>query len=849
VRNAIASQVQDPNLVSQIFDTAMSLDVKPTGNEDAQAEASKKVDKALTPPVSKKPGFFARTIDFFTNLSYYFDNPNRFITKLQEQVEKKYKTSTSTIPLGRLFERNASGLAMSRVKAFTDGVISGLSKQDLAQLEKYIFLRRIIDRNQQDAINKQFNPDAASRATGNISLQDAVDAMSQLESSVGSEMINDFKERADRFQQLADENLQLLLYSGIISQEAYDNIKQQNDFYAPFNVAQEALNYGVDNSNTPMMPDTVVRKVSGIDESTEFAISNIVDRMAAIIFDSTIIANKNDMMLRLDKLADLDTEGLFIKRLPPQKGMSLATVKTEEGFAPVSYRKDGQTQFLAINKKAADTINGLDRTQLAPWMKSVNFINGAFRTAVITLSPSFQLANFVIDFLRNASFNRFGLLTGRNMVDRLANVVLFVPQYVEGLITATAGNLGVNTPLWEEFMKGGAFSQGIFDDPFTDTGGSRSLSLRTANGFTKTKNNISKVINFIGTVMEQSHKLVSIERGMDTEAGIRLGINKIKDIVSSAKTPEELSEALDKVVYETQNLAGSPNFAATSSTMKTMSVVFQFLSARVKGEMTDWRRLTNTFTGTGEGVKMKASERIQMMAQIGGLASLIAAMAIRNHEDDDDENEFYSMGSYDRDNNINIPMGTFDYMGQPIREYVKIPVRGIPQMMNVMSNAYLKWRKGKDKDALKDAFMKSLGSASPFSISGDNTQQMAQSFLGSTTPLFKYMIESTTNTNLFLHKELVPEKFGTIPIKRLMDEGYIRPDNPLFSPPLRKRVPEWAKDLSTMLYDDFGISITPIAIDHFENTFLGNITDVMKKSPVKKRFTRSGSSNPVWKDR
>ena len=848
VRSAIELQVQDPNLANQIFDTAKSLDVAPTTNQQEADEARQKVDKALTPPKSKKPGFFARTIDFFTNLSYYFDNPNRFITKLQEQVEKKYGKNTSSIPLGRLFERNATGLATTRVKRFTDDVISGLNKKELAQLEKYIFLRRIIDRNQQDAINKQFSPDASSRATGNISLQDAVNALNQLESEVGSEMINDFQDRADKFQQLADENLQLLLYSGIISQEAYDNIKQQNDFYAPFNVAQEALNYGVDNSNTPMMPDTVVRKISGIDESTEFAISNLIDRMAAIIFDSTIIANKNDMMLRLDKLAEIDTEGLFIKRLPSQKGMSLATVKTEEGFAPVSYRKDGQTQFLSVNKKAADTINGLDRAQLAPWMKSVNFINGAFRTAVITLSPSFQLANFVIDFMRNASFNRYGLLTGRNVVDRISNVVLYVPQYIEGLLTATAGNLGVNTPLWEEFMKGGAFSQGIFDDPFNDTGGARSLSLRTANGFTKTKNNISKLINFVGTVMEQSHKLVSIERGMDTEAGIRLGINKIKDIVSSAKTPEDLSAALDKVVYETQNLAGSPNFAATSSTMKTMSVVFQFLSARVKGEMTDWRRLTNTFTGTGEGVKMSASERIQMMTQIGGLMSLIALMAIRNHEDDD-EKEFYSMGAYDRDNNINIPMGTFDYMGQPTREYIKIPVRGIPQMVNVMSNAYLKWRKGKDQDALKDGFMKSLGSASPFSISGDNSQEMAQSFLGSTTPLFKYMIESTTNTNLFLHKELVPEKFGTIPIKRLMDDGYIRPDNPLFSPPLRKRVPEWAKDLSTMLYDDFGISFTPIAIDHFENTFFGNITDVMKKSPIKKRFTRSGSSNPVWKDR
>jgi len=79
-------------------------------------------------------------LTFYTNLSYYFDNPNRFITKLQEQVEKKYKTSTSTIPLGRLFERNASGLAMSRVKAFTDGVISGLSKQDLDTAREVYFL-------------------------------------------------------------------------------------------------------------------------------------------------------------------------------------------------------------------------------------------------------------------------------------------------------------------------------------------------------------------------------------------------------------------------------------------------------------------------------------------------------------------------------------------------------------------------------------------------------------------------------------------------------------------------------------------------------------------------------------
>jgi len=55
--------------------------------------------------------------------------------------------------------------------------------------------------------------------------------------------------------------------------------------------------------------------------------------------------------------------------------------------------------------------------------------------------------------------------------------------------------------------------------------------------------------------------------------------------------------------------------------------------------------------------------------------------------------------------------------------------------------------------------------------------------------------------------------------------------------------------MSTWLKDDWDISVTPIALDHFENTFFGNITDVFKKNPIQRRFTRSGSTNPVWKDR
>jgi len=921
VKSAITSQVQDANLVGQLYNIAAQLNVQPNADNSL---SKTKIDNALRVPQKTKPGFFSRAWDWFSNLSKHLDNPNRYITRLQEQVEKEYGVSTGRIPLGRLFEKNATGRAVTKVQSFLKAVVGGLSKTDIANLEKYIFVKRIIDRNQQDIINASLSPDAAPRTTGNITLQDAVNVMGQMESELGAETIADFEKRSSEFQRIADENLQLLVASGIISEEVYRNIKNQNDFYAPFNVTQTLVGNGKDRSSAPLIANSVIKKVQGITqkngeytindintlqdamnngtitkdefyESAEnmlnnmlangvitdeeysvelgklsdsgFSISNIIDRMAAIVYDSVVIANKNDMMLRLDALADIDTDGVFVKRIQGTNALSLASVKTERGFAPVSYKKNGAIQFLAVDEKAANTINGLDKRELSAWGKGVNFINSAFRTAVITLSPSFQAANFIIDFFRNAAFNKYGLLTGRNIGDRMANVVLYVPQYIEALITSASGNLGVKSELWDNFMKSDAFSQGLYDDPFTNDGtgdsnskrgffgrlleqlepGQRMLSLRTASGFSKAKNSLSKIINYIGTVAEQSHKIVSIQRGMDTEAGIRLGISRLKNIIADAKTPEQLADAIDRVVYETQNLAGSPNFAATSSTMKSLSVVFQFISARVKGEMTDWRRLSNTFTGTGEGVKMTKSERAQMMAQIGSLFTFITLAAIGNHDDDDEEETgFYSMGSYDRDNNVNIPMGKFTIDGKEYTEYVKIPVRGIPQNINVMANAYLKWRKSQDPDALKNGLLKSLGSSSPLTISGDNVTEIGESILGNLTPLPKFFLETIHNRDYFMHRELIPSRYGPYKIKDALDDKKIRPDLPIFS---RKKTPEWAKKMSTWLKDDFDISVTPIALDHFENTFFGNITDMFKKNPLERRFTRSGSTNPVWKDR
>ncbi len=103
--------------------------------------------------------------------------------------------------------------------------------------------------------------------------------------------------------------------------------------------------------------------------------------------------------------------------------------------------------------------------------------------------------------------------------------------------------------------------------------------------------------------------------------------------------------------------------------MKMASIFLQFFSARVKGEVTDYRRLLNMFTGKGEGVKLSAQTRAQLITQFFSITGAIAAFAILNNADDDDEKEFDSIAPFHRNNYINIPLGYFDYEDEDGRKY------------------------------------------------------------------------------------------------------------------------------------------------------------------------------------
>lgn len=893
------------------------VDVVPQTGSAAKL-SEKKFDNALTRSKGNTDSVFKRIKNFFSNLSYWLDNPNRYITEFEKNIYNHYDTKpTSKISLGRVFEQRATGRASYEVRKFVNTVIKGLSKKDIAEFEKYIAAKRVKDRLEQEALNKTFTDSENSRATGNITLQDAVNTIAAMSERLGKDKIKDFERRAAEFQDRMDEALQERVRTGLLSQEDYDKIKSENEFYAPFAVMGHGERYS--DGREAALPSTTVGRVQGISYkdgvfssspikaaqaalkkgnitqeqffniaiayldqqlstgaiSTEtyakefgalsasgFVIDNIFNKASSLIFNSYTAGHKNELMQRLGDVAKLDKDGVFVKKIDGydlreidgQKMMipkKLSDIKVEEGFGVVGYKDNGKQVFLSINRNTANTINGLDVSEIKGWMKAVNFFNAVFRTSVITLGAAFQAGNLALDIVRNSTLSKYGVFAGKNIQDSITNAILFVPQYMEGLISSGKANLfGKHDELYTEFLKSKGFSSGLYDDLFLNK--KKELrSVEPESFFNKLKyggiDKLFKFIEGIGTTFEQTHKLVTFERGMDVENGIRFGISKWKNLISNAKTPHDMTNALDQVAFEVQNYAGSPNFAATHSGIKTMGVLFQFISARLKGEMADYRRIATLFGGGIDGAKLSKGERAKITAQLATIITPIIYYAIKNNGDDEEE-EYMTNSAYDRNNNILIKSGKFEYKNkdgetETHTDYIKIPLRGLTSTMMVTANAFAQFLKKKNPDEFKKAATISLMNTLPVNIDGDTPDERLESAtVGSFTSIPKFLVETAANRNSFTHSDLIygDYNYGKGSMLQAYNAGKLKPYEVV-----RYDTPQWAVDMSKFIYEKMGIGWTAVGIDHFENTILGNATNQIKPNVVSRKFLRSESTYPV----
>lgn len=888
-----------------------------------------KINNLLNQPKPKEQSQLSKIWEGVKNGSAWMDNPYRFITKIVEDINKHYGLANKdAIPLGRQFEKSASGRAALKIEKYVNDIIRGnfngeklgrLTGEKYKDFQKYLVSKRVIDRlNKQE--EKARGGEEVNRQTGNVTRQDAEVMLDELKNKYGN--LNDFKKRGDAFQKHMDTMLQTLVASGILSKESYDQIKADNDFYAPFSVVQAKLFASQDKQSVGI--SGVIKRIKGIDyklpttqgealtminslgdalnkkiispeeyfntsftilndaktagliteeeynqhiaslENPGFALNDILDAGANMIYRAESMALKNTMLQRLYAYKQADKEGLFIQDVDGFKATTLPDgstrmapkpldqIKVEPGMAPIKLRVGGKDVIVAVNKNAAEKLTQMSNYETALLLQGANAVNKIFRATVITLSPGFQVRNFLIDSVRTMMFSRYGPITGNNLAQNVVNAALFVPQYLDALMHSAAGNIGYKTETYKQWMNSDSFSKGMFANLFDNERRIKDIGAPLAKRLLTNLINLHW-IEVPGSILEQTPKLAQHQRGMSVEgfkpematAMIQSLINKN---IQPNMTKDQLKDGLDKLNYEVQNIAGSPNFPQTHKWMKMLSIYLQFFSARTKGEMSDYRRIGNVFLGKGEGVPLSKRETIQIGTQIATAAFIIGGYAIKNILKDDDEKEFDGISPWYQDNNINIPLGSFEYKDEndethTLRDYAKVPLRGVTATMNVMANSFVKFYKRKNPEEFKKMAEAFLGNASPINLNGKDEREMGESLASNLTPVFKYFVEYSFNRDTHNHRDIVPDFITGKGMLSKYRKGLLKPWEVIN----KKTTPQWAIDMSKYLYDTLGVSISAIELDHMENT-MGNPTELYDKA-IKKGFFRSESKYPLYQSK
>lgn len=888
---------------------------------DAEKKVAQEMFNQMLNPKDKPSTLPGKVKDFFLNLSKHIDNPFVYVTRLEDNVLKAYPNAQrmSRVPLGRVFEQSYTGPAKLAVEAFIDDVLKGLSNTELQSLHEYIAARRVIDRlKDEDNI----------KATGNVTIQQALAQLENIQDRLSPSQYQKIVDRGELFQKHADGIMLELYEGGLISQETLDLVMNSKDFYAPFSVVQNIFtNLTKKADGKPQ--STVLHKIKGIsskpadftlndlnklqdgvdhkiitqdefyrgaqelldgmyssgtiteeqytNESIKladpgFAVNNIFDRMAEMIYKSRILGERNKTMQRVHKLREVDEDNHFFKEVdgfelrhdangqPFMFPKNIDQIKSPEGFAPIQYKIDGKTKFVAVNEEAAKALRGINDFEMNGVMKLINLANKVARVGIITYSTSFLFANSVIDNFRSLTMSKYGAIAGKDIADKTINAAILLPQMIEALGSSLLANFtGIRTKQYEDWMKSKSFTRGAFDDIFNDPNHkiTDKINMTTPQQAVSMLKYILTVVPRLGVSLEQMPKIYTYTRGMDVEGVDRVGFTKwaketlLRLNALQGKSGDELVAALDEIAFDTLNRSASPNFSAAGNWAKYMSGLFQFFSARVKGEFSDWRTITNTEGGTlGIRKNAVASGLAMGMLKIGMYALLpMLYAAIKNMWNDDDEKSFDTVTNSDKNNNILFKTGSqFSYDGETYDDYVKLPLRGIPATANTMVVNYLDYLKKNNPESFKNMAVQAMSNATPINLNlnykeGDDLAQksmkLGNAIAANTNPALKFTYEELRGVSSYNGYPLTNEK---------MAKAYYSGNTSIMPWEIKlKYGTKGAEDISKEIYNTTGVKVTAAFIDHLHSVMLGGVLNQLDSNALSKRIYRSEESYPIKK--
>lgn len=730
--------------------------------------------------------------------------PGKVISEFQNalheitRVEEKLRGSRPDLPMGDRFSliAGAAGKAEAAFEPLLKLRNDLLKDMEPADLNVYLFNKRTIDRLTTQAKNEAAGLDKASREVLDYEIAISERLLREQEAQLGPDKWSRLEAFSDAYQKDADDNLRLVLASGLMNQKQYDQIKADNGFYAPFKVMKHL--YGREgmegvNTSTSMGSSTPFTKaVSGITDQ-ELKLGDMMIAAAENKLRAQVLAEKNMMMADFAGLVPLDTNGAFIRRLAPH-------TKAPSGWETVSYAKDGLVQNLAVTPEIAKSLKGLNPAQLGVYTGALKTLSTGLRVGATTALVAFQTFNHLRDQFRMTAMSKAG-------VRSVDDLVQFPLDYLEGLGSSLLRPFGYNTSLTKEYLASGAagstMSSNLRDNPYmraAQAGNHAPMARLLGIPVESIIDTAAK----IGNVLEETTKMTGYRRVARSE--------NLKNLTGQAQ-----KEALERIAYEVRNYVGSPDFAKAGNIGRELNALFMFYNARLQGQTADMRRLI----GRSGGPKEAAIAASKLTLMVGIPTTYIWFMNQRP----ENEQDYNSRSKFEKMAYLNIPR--YDDNGQPfyrknakgqmVRQYYMIPKFDIYSQMANLVEGGLNFSKTKDPMALARAGESFLEGLSPFPISGDTLEQRAESVVSGVNPAVKAVVEFSSGRNTFRHQPTVPRNLqNASPEKQYTDA-----------------TPEFFKRAAAAVPKNFGASFrSPLQLERItENLTGGALTQLMKKTP------------------
>jgi GNAT superfamily N-acetyltransferase len=680
-------------------------------------------------------------------------------------------------------------------------LIPDVSKETL---NDYLFLRRVIDR---------LSTGPETRQVAGYDIPQSRMGLDAIRKQLGDDAFVKLEEFARVVQISADEDLKLMVRSGRMSQQNYDEIKAMNDFYAPFYVMeyftqQDGALQGMGKALDTAQPLT--KAIKGIKDE-DFKLIDIMSGFQINKMRAQVLADKNVIMRRMADLSRLDTQHRFMKDL----GSSIEAKYSGEmpkGWETVNYMENGVQKKLAVLPEVAAAVKGMDTIRADAFMTTLAAFAGPLRAGATGLNLGFQIVNVFKDAARLGIMSKYGI--EKNPVDFFQ----FVGDLFVGAIHSWRSNLlGDKSQLYLDFLKSGAARSTMAANLTPDA-----LSRAMQQGDEKLAAKIIKapLRSFItgtekmGNAIEETIKLAGFRRGVRAE-----GLGKLSG--------KAYDDALEQIAYEVRNYAGSPDFSKHGTHGRSLNVLFMFANARIQGSAADLRRLIGQ-TGTKE--RNQAAVRLA-----AGIGSATTYLWYLNNQPDNVEDynkrslsERNSYFLFPRYTETGDPMYYINEEGQKIREYYRFPKFEVVGMMaNVLESA-LNYSAKKDPKGIIETGKVALENLSPIPITGRNFLERVQSVASGLNPVFKAPLELATNTSFYQHRDIVKQRLQNV----RPEEQYLETTPKAFID-VAQAMPEAAPDFLR----------SPLYLKNLTENFTGSLLTQFMRPQLEGRS--SATTNPL----